>query len=394
MKSSTYLPALTGVRAIAAFMVFFHHFNQESFPKPVFRILNEFHTGVTVFFVLSGFLICLRYYDTCEITPSWFKKYIKNRIARIYPMYLILTLATFAFAWYIKDNAVYGGASYPIVLIIMNVFFVRGFFDDFKFTGVAQGWSLTVEECFYFLAPLFFIRIKKNIKYLVYLPIGLISIGLILVAIFSHINFYNFYGNCTFMFLYTFTGRCIEFFLGIYLAMIALRDNKNSSRPKATLIGFVIITIAISLMCSVPLSDTRKFGLYSPIGIVSNNLILPIGIALLFYGLISEKSWIRTFLSTKTMDILGKSSYIFYLIHIGFISKLTTDFCNKNIDQFYTWMDEKEITWISNYISPSILLIFSVFIILNLISIVLYKTIEEPMNLYIRKSSLLETKKA
>ena len=180
MKSSTYLPALTGVRAIAAFMVFFHHFNQESFPKPVFRILNEFHTGVTVFFVLSGFLICLRYYDTCEITPSWFKKYIKNRIARIYPMYLILTLATFAFAWYIKDNAVYGGASYPIVLIIMNVFFVRGFFDDFKFTGVAQGWSLTVEECFYFLAPLFFIRIKKNIKYLVYLPIGLISIGLIL----------------------------------------------------------------------------------------------------------------------------------------------------------------------------------------------------------------------
>ena len=394
MKSSTYLPALTGVRAIAAFMVFFHHFNQESFPKPVFRVLNEFHTGVTVFFVLSGFLICLRYYDTCEITPTWFKKYIKNRIARIYPMYLLLTLATFAFAWYIKDNAVYGAASYPIVLILMNVFFVRGFFDDFKFTGVAQGWSLTVEECFYFLAPLFFIRIKKNIKYLVYLPIGLISIGLLLVAIFSHVNFYNFYGNCTFMFLYTFTGRCIEFFLGIYLAMIALRDNKNSTRPKATLIGFVIITIAIGLMCSVPLSDTRKFGLYSPLGILSNNLILPIGIALLFYGLISEKSWIRTFLSTKTMDILGKSSYIFYLIHIGFISKLTTYFCNKNIDHFYTWMDEKEITWVSNFISPSLLLIICVFIMLNLISIVLYKSIEEPMNLYIRKSSLLETKKA
>lgn len=392
MKSSTYLPALTGVRAIAAFMVFFHHFNQASFPKPIFRILNEFHTGVTVFFVLSGFLICLRYYDTCEITESWFKKYIKNRIARIYPMYLLLTLATFAFAWYIKDSSVYGGFSYPIVLVLMNVFFVRGFFDDLKFTGVAQGWSLTVEECFYFLAPLFFIKIKKNIRYLVYLPIGLISIGLMLVAIFSHVNFYNFYGNCTFMFLYTFTGRCIEFFLGIYLAMIALKENKQSVRPKATSIGFIIIIIAIALMCSVPLTNTIKFGLYSPIGILSNNVILPIGIAILFYGLISENSWIRTFLSTKTMDLLGKSSYIFYLIHIGFISKLATEFCSKQIDQFYTWMDDKEITWFSNNISSSVLMIVSVFIILNLVSILLYKCIEEPMNLYIRRSSLLATK--
>ncbi len=393
MKSSTYLPALTGVRAIAAFMVFFHHFNRVEFPYPIFRILNEFHTGVTVFFVLSGFLICLRYYETCEITESWFKKYIKNRIARIYPMYLLLTLATFAFAWYIKDSSVYGGFSYPVVLLFMNIFFVRGFFDDLKFTGVAQGWSLTVEECFYFLAPLFFIKIKKNIKYLVYLPIGLISIGLLLVAIFSKVNFYNFYGNATFMFLYTFTGRCIEFFLGIYLAMIALKNNKNDVRPKATFLGLVIIVIAIGLMCSVPLTDTTKFGLYSPLGILSNNLILPIGIAILFYGLISEKSWVRTFLSTKTMDILGKSSYIFYLIHIGFISKLSNDFFSKNIDQLYTWMDDKEITWFSNLISASLLNILAVFISLNLVSILLYKTIEEPMNLYIRRSSLLGTKK-
>ncbi|MEI6185149.1 MAG: acyltransferase, partial [Bacteroidota bacterium] len=293
----------------------------------------------------------------------------------------------------IKDNAVYGGASYPIVLILMNVFFVRGFFDDFKFTGVAQGWSLTVEECFYFLAPLFFIRIKKNIKYLIYLPVGLISIGLLLVTIFSHVNFYNFYGNCTFMFCFTFTGRCIEFFLGIYLAMIALKDNKHESRPIATTIGFIIIVFSIYILSSITLTGPKDVGVHHPLGILSNNLILPIGIALLFYGLISEKSWIRTFLSTKIMDILGKSSYIFYLIHIGFISKLTTDFCNKNIDQFYTWMDDNEITWVSNFISQSLLLILSVFIILNLISIVLYKSIEEPMNLYIRRSSLLETKK-
>ncbi len=161
MKADNYIPPLTGIRAIAAFMVFFHHANQSDFAYPLFRILNEFHTGVTVFFVLSGFLIGLRYYDTCEISGKWFRKYLKNRIARIYPMYFIITISTFAFAYYINDYSVYNGFPYSFVLILLNVFFLRGFFDDLKFTGLAQGWTLTVEECFYFLAPLFLYASKK-----------------------------------------------------------------------------------------------------------------------------------------------------------------------------------------------------------------------------------------
>lgn len=55
-----YFPALTGVRAIAAYMVFIHHY--KLFPgsfvgKRMFYFFNEFHTGVTFFFVLSGFFI-------------------------------------------------------------------------------------------------------------------------------------------------------------------------------------------------------------------------------------------------------------------------------------------------------------------------------------------------
>ena len=212
MKSKEYIPALTGVRAIAAYLVFFHHFNQTGFSYPLFRMLNEFHMGVTLFFVLSGFLIGLRYYDTCEITSTWFRKYIKNRIARIYPMYLILTLATFIVGWIMKDNAIFGTAASPMILLLFNIFFLRGFFDELKFTGVSQGWSLTVEECFYFLAPFFFMQIKKTRKAFIYLPILFIGMGCILVIIFSHINFLGFFGNFRFMFLYTFFGRCIEFF--------------------------------------------------------------------------------------------------------------------------------------------------------------------------------------
>ncbi|MDE3144156.1 MAG: acyltransferase [Bacteroidota bacterium] len=393
MKADNYIPPLTGIRAIAAFMVFFHHANQSDFAYPLFRILNEFHTGVTVFFVLSGFLIGLRYYDTCEISGTWFRKYLKNRIARIYPMYFLITISTFIVAYYLNDDSIYNGFPYSFVLIILNVFFLRGFFDDLKFTGLAQGWTLTVEECFYFLAPLFFVRIKKNKKALWQLPILIISIGTLLVLIFSHVNFYGFYSNFTFMFLYTFTGRCIEFFIGISLALIVLKQNGNSKKikfPLFTILGIFGMMIGIGLMAIQPLTEKIHFGLQQPWGIFANNVILPCGIASLFYGLIKEPTWLRNFLGSKLMVLLGKSSYIFYLIHIGFISTFVRNAVANNLEKLSGWFDARNYDWLSENIDSSVVKILLAFVLLNLISVALFKFIEEPVNHFIRRSSFLE----
>jgi peptidoglycan/LPS O-acetylase OafA/YrhL len=390
MKSNSYIPALTGVRAIAAFLVFFHHFNQLDFPFPLRRTLNEFHMGVTMFFLLSGFLICMRYYDSCELSETWFRKYIKNRIARIYPMYLLLTLVTFGLYFAFGGEAsVLNGFGSPIILLLLNIFFLRGFFDDFKFTGVGQGWSLTVEESFYFLAPLFFMQMKKNKKAIVYLPILLLSTGCLLVLIFRNFSFFGFFGNFTFMFLYTFLGRCVEFFVGMGLALIVLKQKEEDKKyPVFTVLGVLGIAASIGIMTGVPLVGI-EYGLYHPVGIVSNNLILPIGIAFFYFGIIKEKSLIRKFLSSATMQLLGKSSYIFYLIHIGVIANFTKIWTRAGVDSFYNWLDLKGFDWLSEHLNDSVIFIGTVFIILNLVSILLYKTIEEPVNLYIRRSKLL-----
>lgn len=395
MKANSYIPALTGVRAIAAFLVFFHHFNQLDFPFALRRTLNEFHMGVTMFFLLSGFLICMRYYDTCELSETWFRKYIKNRIARIYPMYLLLTVVTFALYYLFGGEAsVLNGFGSPLILLLLNIFFLRGFFDDFKFTGVGQGWSLTVEESFYFLAPLFFIRIKKNKKAIFYLPILLLGIGSLLVLIFRNFSFYGFFGNFTFMFIYTFLGRCVEFFIGMGLALIVLKmDETDRKYPLFTIIGLLGIAASIGIMASLPL-DGREYGLYHPFGIFTNNLVLPIGIAMFYFGLIKEKSIIRNFLSSALMQLLGKSSYIFYLIHIGVIANFAKIWTRSRVDQFYEWLENNGHDWLAEHLNDSVLFIGIVFILLNLVSIVLYKTIEEPVNLYIRKSRLLEKKLA
>ncbi len=393
MKANSYIPALTGVRAIAAFFVFFHHYNQLDFSYPIQRTLNEFHMGVTMFFVLSGFLICMRYYGNSEITGSWFRKYIKNRIARIYPMYLFLTLLTFLLYFLIGGEAsVIGTVQSPILILFLNIFFIRGFFDDLKFTGVGQGWSLTVEECFYLLAPVLFIGIKRNKNNLIYYPLLLLVFGITMVLVFSNFSVFGFFKNFQFLFLYTFFGRCVEFFIGMKLALIVLeKKEKILPRPVFTTMGVLGMVIAVSVLVFLPLNG-REFGLYHPFGIFTNNIILPISIAVLYYGLIIEKSWLQKFLSSATMQLLGKSSYIFYLIHIGVIATFLKNISRNTIDLLFNWFDNHGLEWVPEKLNDSILYIALVFVLLNLVSIVLYKLMEEPLNLAIRKSSFLEKK--
>jgi peptidoglycan/LPS O-acetylase OafA/YrhL len=393
MKANSYIPALTGVRAIAAFFVFFHHYNQLDFSYPIQRTLNEFHMGVTMFFVLSGFLICMRYCGNSEITGSWFRKYIKNRIARIYPMYLFLTLLTFLLYFLIGGEAsVIGTVQSPILILFLNIFFIRGFFDDLKFTGVGQGWSLTVEECFYLLAPVLFIGIKRNKNNLIYYPLLLLVFGITMVLVFSNFSIFGFFKNFQFLFLYTFFGRCVEFFIGMKLALIVLeKKEKILPRPVFTTMGVLGVVIAVSVLVFLPLNG-REFGLYHPFGIFTNNIILPIAIAVLYYGLIIEKSWLQKFLSSATIQLLGKSSYIFYLIHIGVIATFLKNISRNTIDLLFNWFDNHGLEWLPEKLNDSILFIALVFVLLNLVSIVLYKLMEEPLNLAIRKSRFLEKK--
>ena len=55
---------LTALRAIAALLVFLSHYSGLHYERAAYpwqSILIEGHAGVTIFFVLSGFLITLRY---------------------------------------------------------------------------------------------------------------------------------------------------------------------------------------------------------------------------------------------------------------------------------------------------------------------------------------------
>ena len=348
-----YFKPLTGVRCIAAYLVYIHNYNPfhpNVFGTNIVAFTEEFHIGVTLFFVLSGFLIAHRYMDIKHF--SW-RNYFVNRFARIYPIYFLLTIFTFIFSTYALNVE----AIQSIKLFFLNITFLKGFSDHLKFSGISPAWSLTVEETFYIMAPIIFLLIKRNTLFLILLPVFFIPIGMALVFIFStfHINY--FFENLKFIFSYTFFGRCTEFFSGIALSIFLKRNNSCSKGFKYTAIGFFVIIVSIILISLV--KGNEDFGIKKPWGIFINNTILPLfGVTVFYYGLIVEKTCLSKILESRLFVLLGKSSYIFYLIHYGFISAIIR-------------------MYFHNYVL--------IFILINIVSIILFKIVEEPMNLFLRR---------
>ena len=386
-----YFPALTGVRALAAYLVFISHYDyvfDESFPQFAKRFFHEFHIGVTVFFVLSGFLITYRYFNNFHLTKNWFKQYLKNRVARIYPMCAILTLGAFIYYHYTHDQGITKGFPNAVVLFFMHITFVRGFFYQLWDTGIGQGWSLTVEECFYFSAPFIF-YIAARYKNFYIQPVVLTALGFLLVLIFRNVDWYGFFGNFTFMMLYTFLGRCFEFFVGIQLALIMLNKGfERKNNIKYTYIGFLLIFVFVGIMATLPIPAMWNAGLQNPLGIVLNNYLIAISIALFFYGLLTEGTVMKKVLSNKFVELLGKASYIFYLIHLGYMYGYLHKWFDVWNDMAFNLYDKWGLQWHSPFEYDSLNLLYA-FIILNGVSILLFKFVEEPLNHYIRRSDFL-----
>jgi len=380
------------VRALAAYLVFISHYEylfDKSFPHFIQRFLFEFHIGVTIFFVLSGFLIAFRYYDNFQLTADWFKGYLKNRVARIYPMYFLITAAAFVVYGFTKEPAtVVNGFPSAVELFFMHITFMRGFFEQLVFTGVAQGWSLTVEECFYFSAPFAFFFIIKYRKY--YLQIlSLTGFGFLMVLIFRNVNWYGFFHDFTFMMVYTFFGRCFEFFVGIKLAlMVRKKGFHRTNKLKFTYIGFFFIFFCVWLMSLLPIPQGWTAGLHNPLGIIINNYLLAISITMFFYGLITETTVMKKVLATPFVELLGKSSYIFYLIHLGFMYMFISNGIEWANDQAFALYDKWGVDWHSPFEYDWLNIVYA-FVLLNVVSVILFKFIEEPLNHFIRKSDFL-----
>jgi len=370
--ANAYFPALTGVRAVAALLVFTYHAVPREVPtttnfllKWLLRLGQQGYVGVSVFFVLSGFLITARYANNIELTKEWLYRYLQNRFARIYPLYFLLTTFSFAVTllhprhtWY--ELPASATKLDEIAAVLLNITLTRAFFGTMLFVGIPTAWTLTVEESFYLGAPFLLLLLRHNLSLVYILPVLLLLIGMALVAFCHWLPIpYGFMNSVDIMINNTFFGRSGEFLIGAGLAFWMKKGLRlPSTYPNATTIGTLGILAAMVALSVVEHSFPTEsiFRFYTEAGI--NYTLLPCLVAVFLWGLINERTWLQQLLQSKTFLLLGKSSYAFYLLHLGAVDTL-----------FYIYVTSN---WVVRLV------------IYTLMSIGLYKWVENPLQQRLR----------
>jgi len=151
----TYHKNLDGIRAIAALMVMVFHFfggieSNSIFLKFLSKVAVFGQSGVTLFFVLSGFLIT-RILLYTKGKSNYFKAFYLRRTLRIFPLYYFFLLI-----YYWGYPLLFHSQGVPITEQIPYYTYLQNIAITFnwKATGPNHFWSLAVEEQFYLIWPL------------------------------------------------------------------------------------------------------------------------------------------------------------------------------------------------------------------------------------------------
>lgn len=151
------LEVVDGLRAFAVVsVVLFHTFT---------ALAAGGFIGVDVFFVISGFVIALRYLQPLVQQETTFREFFVRRIRRLVPAYFVFILAVTAVATYLLkplDLMNFGSSLIGQALYAQNiVFWFQGdYFDKPLLKPLLHTWSLAIEEQFYLAFPLLILLIR------------------------------------------------------------------------------------------------------------------------------------------------------------------------------------------------------------------------------------------
>ena len=160
-ENVVYLPGLNGLRAIAAILVLIGHVTIPMY-SDFSRLVYQFHPGfdgVTLFFVISGFLITfLLLKEKKKTNDIDIKKFYIRRILRIWPIYYLFIISCLILALFFnKIQSIYSFELVYYIFFAANVPFILQIATPI----LTHYWSIGVEEQFYLFWP-WFIKLVKN----------------------------------------------------------------------------------------------------------------------------------------------------------------------------------------------------------------------------------------
>lgn len=308
------LQALTGIRIAAALAVYANHVGPpQGLPHFAETFFVSGYCGVTLFFVLSGFVLAINYFDGFRRpSATGLYNYCVARFARIYPLYLLIL-----FYFVVRQHALGVG----IDGWWRNALAIQAWDPNLEqaFAFDPPSWSISVEfflyACFPLLVPLI-ARLRRPRSLLV--AAGATAAAMAVLA-----GWFVFNGHGTFPWDASSAHRWIyrmpltrlgDFILGILAARLFLETKDRPSivrwgAPLAVGAGVAVVC----LMCWPGLLLTPW----------SWDLAYAIPAAVFVFGLaIAPLSRPARLFSLPFVVLLGEASYAFYLIHqpaIGYL---------------------------------------------------------------------------
>jgi peptidoglycan/LPS O-acetylase OafA/YrhL len=179
MKTQTtsyaFITPLNALRFFAAVGVVVFHYGRWSFPftLPILKtyVMNA-NTGVTLFFVLSGFIMVHVYGKALSVLKKHaVVKFYRARIARIVPLYIGALLLT-VIPFYMLHKPV------STESFILHLFFLQAWVPNQSLTLNFTAWSLSVEMMFYALFPLLYVwslHLSQRARFLIVSVVWLVS---------------------------------------------------------------------------------------------------------------------------------------------------------------------------------------------------------------------------
>lgn len=326
------LPALTGVRFLAALGVLAFHVNFEfgvvagaSFAETwlgtaprVAQVVDSVggfgSLGVNFFFVLSGFILTWNYLADSGPRGAVCKFYVA-RFARIYPVYALALAASICYRIYVGNpcpDDICGGDAQPLVGIA-SVFLVQAWlpFSGNAFNG--PGWTLSVEAFFYAMFPLLIVvgsRVWHRVPPLVTLigALAATQIGTVLVLGLSATDSVTPGVGVLIQFAPVF--RLAEFTAGIAACVLFMRPSVQSWRPSGHLVDAAcIVLVVLAVLAGEGLLRLRVPAIAVNLGALDGFFVL------IILALATGRGLVAAALRGRTMSLLGESSYALYIIH-------------------------------------------------------------------------------
>lgn len=307
------IDALTGVRIIAAAGVFLSHTSaHEAVPGVVRTFMGSGYNGVTLFFILSGFVLTWNYSSQDFTSRETLWSFFVARIARVYPLYLFALFAV-ALPQYVANE--------PEPALLVHILGLQAWSSSLGITYGFNGpaWSISVEFFLYACFPLVLFGLNR----IRHSPSKLVLVGTVCIAIaFALAWFFTVTGRADLSngdpesahrWLYRMPlMRLGDFTLGAVAALLTMRAPASASLCRGA--QFAGVASFVVLMSS----DVLYFSAWSW------DAAYMVPAFLLLWRLAgAPRTVFARVLASKPFVLAGEASFAFYLLHVTLMRQIS-----------------------------------------------------------------------